>query len=100
MVRADHPDPALWVHGVVSAERDRAVFAVVAMATSLTSPPGRVRLPGLEPGRRYRVAVHGRDDDGVVLTGRALAVAGVRVAAQRPEHLLLLRITSTEEGTT
>ncbi len=100
VVRADHPDPALWVHGVVSADRDEAVFAVVAMAMGLTSPPGRVRLPGLEPGRRYRVAVHGRDDDGVVLTGRALAAAGVRVPALRPEHLLLLRITSTEEGTT
>jgi alpha-galactosidase len=98
VVRADEPDPALWVHGVVSADRDRAVFAVVAMTTALTSPPGRVRLPGLEPGRRYRVAVHGRDDDDVVLTGRALAAAGLRVAAQHPEHLLLLRITSTEEG--
>jgi alpha-galactosidase len=97
VVRADEPDPALWVHGVVSADRDRAVFAVVAMTTALTSPPGRVRLPGLEPGRRYRVAVHGRDDD-VVLTGRALAAAGLRVVAQHPEHLLLLRITSTDEG--
>ena len=97
VVRADQPDPAVWVHGVVSTDRRDAVFAVVAMSTALTSPPGRVRIPGLEPGRRYHVAVVGRDDDGVVLTGRALAAAGIRVAAQNPEHLRLLRITSPEE---
>ncbi len=100
VVRADHPDPASWVHGVVSESRDQAVFAVVAMRTALTSPPGRVRLPGLDPDRRYRVAVLGDDDGAVVLTGRALGAAGLRVPTQHPERLLLLRITSSEEGMT
>ncbi|WP_433303627.1 alpha-galactosidase [Actinoplanes sp. CA-030573] len=105
VVRADHPDPALWVHGVVAADRSEAVYALVAMTTGVVSPPGRVRLPGLEPDAVYRLAPLAPGDqpqgptrhalrwwaDGVELTGRMLAVTGVQAPVQFPERLVLVR---------
>ncbi len=104
VVRADHPDPALWVHGVVAADGTRAVFAIVATATGVWSPPGRVRLPGLVPDATYRVAplppgdrVEGPGqsplpwwESGVALRGRALATVGVQAPVLYPERLVLV----------
>jgi alpha-galactosidase len=91
------------VHGVVAPDRGRAVYALVQMATSVHAPAGRVRLPGLDPDSRYRVAplepataVEGGRGappwwaTGVELPGRALAEAGVQAPTLRPEHLVLL----------
>ena len=49
VVVADHPDPAVWVHGVVATDRSDAIFGIETVARSTTWPPGRVRLPGLDP---------------------------------------------------
>lgn len=110
VVNGDHPDPAVAVHGVVAADSSDALYAVVAEARSLTWPPGPARLPGLDPARSYRVRLQapGTDvgssghavppwcasGDGVVLTGRALAAAGVQVPPMDPEHLVLVRVTA------
>ncbi|WP_219511440.1 alpha-galactosidase [Nonomuraea ceibae] len=56
-VRVDHPDPSVLVHGVVSANRDRAVFCYAQVGTSVAATPLRLRLPGLDPGTRYHVSV-------------------------------------------
>jgi alpha-galactosidase len=107
MVRADHPDPAVWVHGVVAADASRAVYAVVATATSVWSPPGPVRLPGLAADAVYRVAplppgdrIEGPGqselpwwDSGVDLTGRALGEVGLQAPLQFPERLVLIQAT-------
>nr|WP_062357565.1 alpha-galactosidase [Herbidospora yilanensis] len=107
VVRADHPDPALWVHGIVSADRDQALFAVVAMATGARTQPGRVRIPGLDPHRRYRVHPLAPGDrpgttavapnpwlaEGVVVTGQMLAEVGLSAPPLHPEQLLLLHLT-------
>ncbi|MDT0441995.1 alpha-galactosidase [Streptomyces johnsoniae] len=104
VVRGDHPDPALWVHGVVAQDRSRAVYALVQVATSVVSPPGRVRLPGLDPAADYRVAPLAPGDrrrgpastalawwgEGVTLPGRALDAVGVRAPVQFPERLVLV----------
>jgi alpha-galactosidase len=105
VVRGDHPDPALWVHGVVAADGSRAVYALVQMATSVQAPPGRVRLPGLDAAAEYRVAplppgdrlrgpAHSPlawwADGGVTLPGRVLEVVGVRAPIQHPERLVLV----------
>jgi len=100
----DHPDPAVWVSGVVAGDGADAVFQVVTVGRSLTWPPGRVRLPGLDPDRRYHVvplepAAHAGDparepdwwSAGIQLTGRLLGEVGVRVPALQPERLVLLR---------
>jgi alpha-galactosidase len=104
VVHADHPDPSLWVHGVVAGDHSQAVYAFVATATTVWSPPGRVRLPGLDPEAVYHVAPLAPGDrlqgptgyplgwwkDGVDLSGRALAVAGVQAPVLFPERLVLV----------
>jgi Melibiase len=44
------------LHGVVAPSADDAVFALVAMATGISAPPGRVKLPGLAPDRAAAAA--------------------------------------------
>jgi alpha-galactosidase len=74
----------------------------------VTWPPGRVRLPGLDPDRTYRVQVEPISESaltcvhlpawvkagGVDLTGRVLASAGIEILPIHPEHSYLLRLTS------
>jgi alpha-galactosidase len=107
MVRADQHDPSFALHGVVAPDRADALYALVQLATPLTSVPGQLRLPGLDPDRRYRVAAQPPGDSpvlrqrqppgwlatGVELPGRVLAEAGLRAPALNPEQLLLLRVT-------
>ncbi|ACQ81061.1 glycoside hydrolase clan GH-D [Beutenbergia cavernae DSM 12333] len=107
VVHADQPNPALWVHGVVAADAAEAIFAVVALATGVASPPGRVRIPGLAPDARYRVAPLPPGDyddprvrwhqpswwaDGVTLAGVVLAEVGIQVPALLPEQQALLHL--------
>jgi alpha-galactosidase len=108
VVRGDHPDEALWVHGVVAADRSAAVYALAQVATSVAAPPGLVCLPGLDPAADYRVtplppadrtvgpamdALGWWTDGGVTLPGRVLEKVGVRAPIQFPERLVLLRVT-------
>ena len=107
VVRVDHPDPAVQVHGVVSDAGDEALFAIVAVATSTWSPTGPVRLPGLAPVGRYRVTpvslaaeVPAYGDAAPtpwwagqpVLSGAVLAQHGLQVPALLPEQLVLVHL--------
>ena len=56
LVRIDHPDSSLTAAGVVAPDKSRAIYSYAAVATPDTSLRGRLRLPGLDPARRYRVA--------------------------------------------
>ena len=104
VVRSDHPDPALWVHGVVAPDRSRALYALVTTATSTLSPPGPVRLPGLDPDASYRFSPRAPGDDvqgpglstlpwwdeGVTVTGAVAGEVGVQAPLQFPERLVLV----------
>ncbi len=104
VVHGDHPDPALWVHGVVAGDGGRAVFALVQRATSVQSPAGRVRLPGLDPDADYHLSPLAPGDrpegpftsalpwweKGVTLPGRVLSEVGVQAPTLFPERLVLL----------
>ncbi|MEU4690162.1 alpha-galactosidase [Actinoplanes sp. NPDC023714] len=108
VVRADHPDPSLWVHGVVAADRSEAVYALVATATSVWSPPGRVRLPGLDPDTVYAISPLPPGDrlrermrhplpwwkSELRLRGRTLAATGIQAPVQHPERLVLLHVAA------
>jgi alpha-galactosidase len=106
-VRVDHPDPALWAHGVVAQDRSQGLFGFVVMDRSATWPPGPVRLPGLDPDARYRLTAvgpaagaeplegNGRpawQRGGQVHAGRALAAVGVVPPPLRPDHAALLHV--------
>ncbi|SCF37937.1 alpha-galactosidase [Micromonospora mirobrigensis] len=109
VVRVDHPDPAVQAHGVVAHDGSHAVYAVARLATSAAQVPGPVRLPGLDPARRYRV----RPADGVpepallqlaepgwspgvTLPGAVLATVGLQLPALHPEQALLLEVTAAD----
>ncbi|MCX6497923.1 MAG: alpha-galactosidase [Arthrobacter sp.] len=108
MVRADEPDPALRLHGVVSHDGGEALYALVCVATSFAEIPGRVCLPGLDPDVRYRLeALYPAPDDrrafkhalppawldgGIEASGRFLAASGLPMPVLNPEHGLLLGV--------
>jgi alpha-galactosidase len=101
--------PTHVASGVYAHDRSEAVvsFAVVATGLSLTPPP--LVLPGLDPGRRYRVEVlplpgagAGRTPGragpawlagGVILSGAELASMGLQPPALHPETAVLLHLT-------
>lgn len=107
VVRADHPDPSVWVHGVVAADLSEAAYSIVRMDTSPEDRTDRVRLPGLDPAVRYRVGFvrelsdlgNGIElppwiaDGGVVeMSGSMLAQAGVALPVLFPQTGVLLRV--------
>ena len=107
VVHGDHPDDALWVHGVVAHDGAEAIFTVVRTRTSASTSPGLVRLPGLDPTATYRVAplppgdaVGGRSShggvawwqEGATLSGTVLDRVGVQVPNLNPEQMVLLRL--------
>lgn len=114
MVRADEPDPTLMLHGVVAHDGSAALFALVAVATSFAEVPGRVALPGLLPGRNYRVelAYPARDSGhtftqtrstawlatGIEASGRFLAGSGLPMPVLNPEHGLLLSVRAVPDA--
>ncbi|KAJ1683190.1 hypothetical protein LUZ63_021589 [Rhynchospora breviuscula] len=103
LVRVDHPDPAVHVHGVVAADGSEALHSYTALARSELVTPGRLRLPGLDAQRRYRVTpvlIGGVPPgtlapdwwtDGVVLPGSVLGGAGLAAPLLRPEQSILYR---------
>jgi alpha-galactosidase len=113
VVRADHPDPAALVHGVVAADRSEALFCYAQITTSAEAVPQPLRLPGLEPERRYRVAVVNEVgepgtmqrgapawtlDGATALSGRILAHVGLQPPILRPEQAWLLRLEAVTEA--
>ena len=112
VVNADHPDDAVHVHGVVSADRDRALYSVASVSRPVATGPGRVRLPGLDPVRRYRATAptpgsraprEGRGTvpwarEGVLLPGRVLAEVGLPMLPLLPEHSHLILLEEDRGG--
>ena len=107
VVRAPQYDPAVAVHGVVAPDRSDALFALVQLTAPETSVPGAMRLPGLDPARRYRVQLQPPGDlpahmrgirsppwtaEGITLPGSALGTVGLRIPALFPEQLMLIRV--------
>jgi alpha-galactosidase len=56
LVRGDLPDDSAMLHGVLAPDRSHALFAYAAVSRSDVVSLGRLRLPGLDQERRYRVA--------------------------------------------
>jgi alpha-galactosidase len=55
VVRLDFPDRSLCAGGVVAPNRSRAIYSLASLDGSEVVLLGRLRLPGLDPARRYRV---------------------------------------------
>ena len=56
VVHADLENPALLLEGVVATDGREALYRLASLDHTLTWPPGRVPLPGLDPDRSYAVS--------------------------------------------
>ncbi len=111
-VHSDYPDDVYWAHGYVSPRRDRAIFALVALATSAVAPPGRIRLSGLDPDATYRIepielsgsaltqTASGPPSwwtDPMTASGGVLGAIGLQAPMLYPEQALLFRLVAVED---
>ncbi|SIT77829.1 alpha-galactosidase [Microbacterium sp. RU33B] len=108
LVFADTAEAGTDIRGVVAADGSHAFFSLVQAQTDVAWPPGRVRLPGLDPARRYRVEIivdpEAADDPGqsvlawttaeTVLSGAQLAATGFRPPVQHPGRAVVLELTA------
>ncbi|MBT2500757.1 alpha-galactosidase [Agromyces sp. ISL-38] len=105
LVHGDTADATSDVRGVVAADGASALFTFTQVSTSVTYPPGRFTLPGLDPDRRYTLRIiAGSVDAGpgqsplawarqpITLTGRQLATAGLQAPVLFPAQLVLLEL--------
>ncbi|MFD3457811.1 alpha-galactosidase [Streptomyces sp. NPDC058691] len=109
-VRADLPDNATLLHGVVSQDGTAALYSWARVATSPEGQSGRVQLPGLDPAHRYEVRVRtdlglpsfhqtsgpawlpAAIDGWLPLPGAILASAGLPMPQLNPEQALLIEV--------
>lgn len=108
-VRLEADDTGLIANGVIAHDRGEALICCARVSTSpaIIAPP--LRLPGLDPARRYAVGIIERTDhhsrqmrkttgfiDGEIvrLSGAALAAAGVQLPNLAPESAVLIHVTS------
>ncbi len=103
LVREDLANAALQVDGVVSPDRREGLYRLSSLDYSTTWPPGRVRLPGLEPDRRYRVAPVSPGSalapsaapwmvNPVSLSGRVLSEVGVQAPLLGADDLVIVHV--------
>jgi alpha-galactosidase len=111
VVRLDHPDPNVVVHGVVAVDGSDAVFACTRLGSGPSLHTAPIRLPRLEPQRTYDVSILPIGNmrlgtarrqpvwlsDGLQLTGRQLGSVGFSAPVLLPETSVLLRVTSAGE---
>ena len=115
LVRMDGPAEDVLVHGVVAADRSRALYALATMTTPISSPGPALRLRGLDPDRSYRLrpvlvgsvpsgliaprwwgeAVAGHAElPGSVFTGAVLEHTGVASPILHPDQVVLFSATA------
>ncbi len=95
------------VTGVVARDRSEAWYVVATVAATATQHPATLRLPGLDPDRRYRITEEmppgpggpdltgGWSADGAAVSGRVLAASGLALPVLDPEEARVLRLVST-----
>jgi alpha-galactosidase len=113
VVRVVSPDPAVWMHGVLSPDRGTALMAQVMVDEPASERPPRLRVPGLGPSTRYRArwagpvpraaaapypqTVHpvGPIGEGTAL-GHTLASTGLPMPRRHPHTVTLVELTATD----
>ena len=106
VVRADAADPATLVHAVVAPDRAHALVSYAVVGETDAALPAPLRLPGLDPARRYRITVvhlgagPGTLQDApppwfaggeVTLPGAVLADIGLPMPLLQPGNAVVLR---------
>jgi alpha-galactosidase len=104
-VRIDVEDEAVSAFVVVAPDQGQAIVSVSQIATSRGLPVGPIRIPGLDLDRKYRLERLAIDErrlglakqqpvwlEGVEVSRRQLAVAGLPMPILNPETALLLHL--------
>ena len=93
-VHSEQPDPHARLYGVVAHDRSAALYVRAQLDSPRELRPERVRLPGLDPARRYRVTTcwGAAGVDGVVLPGSALGTAGLLLPRLRAIEASVLEV--------
>ncbi len=108
VVRLDHPDPHVMVHGVVAEDRCSAVFACTRLSSGPSLHTSPIRVAGLADDTTYdivRLPVGRANDDiarrqpswlatGLRMTGRQLAATGFNAPVLMPETSMLIEVTA------
>jgi alpha-galactosidase len=89
MARLDTAGDEAWLYGVIAADRSAALMCYVQLDEPRSDQPVAMRVPGLDPLRRYRASevtpAGGRAGlADVVVPGAALGEIGLAIPAQRP----------------
>jgi alpha-galactosidase len=105
VVRIDTPDDTAWMQGVVAADRSAALMSYVQLDEPRNDQPAALRVPGLDPARRYRITDvtpgqrrarrRGRAEAGIPgmeASGAALAQIGLAIPVQRALTAVLVLI--------
>jgi alpha-galactosidase len=101
MARLDSGEDTGWMHGVVAADRCTALMCYVQLDVPRHDQAVAMRIPGLDPARRYQVTEvtpgqrAGLVDDqaaGVEVSGAALAEIGLAIPPQPPLTAAILLI--------
>jgi alpha-galactosidase len=105
VVRLDTPDDAAWMHGVVAADRSAALMSYVQLDEPRNDQPTALRVPGLDPRRRYQLTDvtpgarpprrSGLTEEritGIEASGAALAEIGLAIPARRALTALVILI--------
>jgi alpha-galactosidase len=102
VVRLDVPaETSAWIHGVVAADGTQALMCHVQLDAPATDQPAALRVPGLDPARRYRItnvtpADAGPRPPAAEASATALAEIGLAIPPQRPLRATLFHITPAE----
>jgi alpha-galactosidase len=96
VTRIDTPDDTAWMHGVVAADQSAALVSYVQLDEPGNDQPAALRVPGLDPARRYQVSDvtpgparprrSGLAEPGIPavrVSGAALAGIGLAIAPRR-----------------
>ena len=91
-------EPSGHAHGVYAADGSEALVAYAQLRTGMSLTPPALRMPGLQPDRRYTVTEIGLGAgrpliEPCTLTGRQLAVHGIRLPVLHPESGVLLHLS-------
>ena len=96
VIRIDTPDDTAWMHGVVAADQATALLSYVQLDEPGNDQPAALRVPGLDPRRRYQVSdvtpgprrprrsgLWEARIPAVQVSGAALAEIGLAISPQR-----------------
>ncbi len=106
MVRIDYPDAHGYLHGVISVDNSKAIFAYVQLTPTVAVHPALIKFAGLEDAATYSIkAVFPAGSPrymqiappawmaGIKLSGSALAHIGVAAPILAPANAILIEIT-------